>query len=172
MDMPAGKVNSQTAPDEELVQIKEILEETISLELGNTEITERVELNYDPKNSVLRISVKDAFEAGQAEFRREYLPLLQRIAKAIAISSRPIRIEGHTDRGEKSEKYSSSWELSAARAANVAQYCLKHSPQINPSRLQVVGNSNFRAIAESTSDFGRASNRRVEFVLLSVASDN
>jgi chemotaxis protein MotB len=77
-----------------------------------------------------------------------------------------IRIEGHTDNIPIStEEYPSNWHLSIARATNTAYY-LMNNLGLNQERVSVVGNSEFKPIAENDSPETRALNRRVDIVIL------
>ena len=58
MDMPAGKINAATTSEAELQNSKEVLEETISLELGMTNPSDQLEMVYDSKGLLLRIAVR------------------------------------------------------------------------------------------------------------------
>ena len=49
INMPAGKTNTAADPDPELQSMKEHLEETISLELGATDISDKVQMTYDSR---------------------------------------------------------------------------------------------------------------------------
>ena len=65
----------------------------------------------------------------------------------------------------KSEKYSSNWELSTARATSVINY-LVNSKRVNPKRLSAVGYGEYAPVAENTSNDGRMKNRRVDMIIL------
>ncbi len=167
MDMPMGKINAATTPEDSLSHLKDMLEETLSLELGLTSLAETVRLIYDENGFVLRLAVKDLFRDGTTEVSTDQLPVLNKIGRVIAGTPWRVRIEGHADPQEKPKSHDSRWELSAARAAWVASYWTrKGGTTINPKRLQILGDSDSSPIEPSTSDAGRAANRRVEIIVL------
>ena len=91
---------------------------------------------------------------------------LNKIIDILSKIDNPAIIEGHTDSFPiKSEKYSSNWELSTARATSVINY-LVNSKRINPKRLSAVGYGEYAPVAENTSNDGRMKNRRVDIIIL------
>jgi chemotaxis protein MotB len=167
MDMPAGKVNTQADRDQEIQQMKEQLEESISLELGVANPSEKLEMAYDSKGLILRIAVKNFFEHGESQLKPDLLPVIFRIGKTLASFKRNIRIEGHTDSSEfASDGRSPAWDLSTARASAVAQYWLKSFPTMKPERLEIAGQANFHHIADENTPQGRAADRRVDIIVL------
>jgi chemotaxis protein MotB len=167
MDMPTGKVNVQTEKDKELLDLKDKLEESISLELGMANPSEKLEMVYDSKGLVLRIAVKNFFEHDEADLKPDMLPILFRIGKALSTIHHNIRIEGHTEVSEMAKDgRSPAWELSTARASTVAQYWLKSFPGLKPERLEIAGQAHFHPIADENTPQGRAADRRVDIIVL------
>jgi chemotaxis protein MotB len=84
------------------------------------------------------------------------------------VDDKAIRIEGHTDAipisGSLAQRYPTNWELSAARAINVARYLQKEA--INPALLSAAGFGEFKPVADNATVEGRAKNRRIEIVLV------
>jgi chemotaxis protein MotB len=166
IDMPAGKTNMATSSEEELQTLKETLEETMSLELGVSNPSEHLEMVYDSKGLILRISTKGYFGHNESEVHPDLLPVLFRIGKVLATSRRQIRIEGDTESTELSSGGAPAWELSTQRAAWVAGYWMKNFPAMKPVRLQVAGNAHFRPIADNSTAEGQIINRRVDIIVL------
>lgn len=165
-NLPAGKTNTAADPDPELQEIKELLEESISLELGVTETSEKLQLEFDSRGLVVRLATKDFFDQGQVEARQDMRPILDRIGRLLARNKRLIRLEGHTDPSESATKdWPSDWELSAARSAWVAKYWIKRF-DFDPKRLGVAGYSHFRTLSQGKEPWDRAQNRRVEILIL------
>jgi chemotaxis protein MotB len=54
--------------------------------------------------------------------------------------------------------------LSSGRAASVLRYVLANST-LNPEHLDIAGYGPYRAVADNSTDSGRALNRRVEIVI-------
>src|SRR6185437_14543199 len=163
--MPAGKVNAATS-DDDLQHMKDILEETISLELGVSNPSDQLEMVYDSKGLVLRIAVKGFFSPNESQVREDLLPILYKVGKVLSTSHHVIRIEGHNDNTELTPGGGPNWELSTERAAWVANYWMKNFPAMKPERLQVAGDAHFHPIADNSTAEGRAINRRVEIIVL------
>lgn len=167
IDQAAGKTNVQQTADNSVDEVKDLIEETVTLEASSPEVANRVDVSFDAKNSLLKIAIKDAFDSGDAKIRRDFMPLFKKIGRALTLTNKPVRIEGHADKKEVTGKgYANHWELSSARAAQVVQFWMKMIPTLDPSRFQTVGNGSYRSIASSQTEEGRGKNRRVEIQLL------
>jgi chemotaxis protein MotB len=167
LDMPAGKINTQAERDQEIQALKEQLEESISLELGVANPSEKLDMVYDSKGLILRIAVKNFFEHGESQLKPDLMPVIFRVGKTLANFKRNIRIEGHTDSSEfASDGRSPAWDLSTARASAVAQYWLKSFPSMKPERLEVAGQASYHPIADENTPQGRAADRRVDIIVL------
>ncbi|MBY0470538.1 OmpA family protein [bacterium] len=168
-NLPAGKTNTASDPDPQLKEIKEMLEESISLELGVSDLSENVQMLFDSRGLIVRITAKDFFAPGGVEARPDLRPLLDRIGRVLSKNPRLVRIDGHTDILEaklaQKHGFASSWELSAARAAWVAKYWIGRF-NIDPRKLAVSGLSHFRPVSDRNTEMGHASNRRVEVIVL------
>jgi chemotaxis protein MotB len=106
------------------------------------------------------------FPSGVARLSGQALQVLDQMAGILKPFPNPVRIEGYTDdRPINTALYPSNWELSAARAASVAR--LFSEQGIDPSRLGIVGWSEYRPSADNATEDGRNQNRRVLIVVLS-----
>jgi chemotaxis protein MotB len=85
------------------------------------------------------------------------------------VKDRAINVEGHTDDvpigPELARRYPTNWELSAARATNVARY-LQEKIGIDPSLLSATGYGEYHPVASNEDEEGRTRNRRIEIVLV------
>ena len=116
----------------------------------------------------ITISIMDniLFESGNAELSVASRPILEKMAQLLKTLPNDIRIEGHTDNIPiGTEEFPSNWHLSIARATNTA-YFLMNDLGLNQERVSVVGNSEFKPIADNNSPESRALNRRVDIVIL------
>lgn len=109
------------------------------------------------------------FDSGRAEVKPEGLVVLGKVIEILkTVNDKSIRIEGHTDNmpivGPLTQRYPTNWELSAARATNVARYLQKQA--INPATLSAAAFGEFRPVADNSTPEGRAKNRRIEIVLV------
>ena len=109
------------------------------------------------------------FDSGKAEVKPEGLAVLQKVIDILKnVKDKAIRIEGHTDNvkitGELARKYPTNWELSAARAINVARYLQQQG--IDPAILAAVAYGEYKPVASNDTEEGKAKNRRIEIILV------
>lgn len=122
----------------------------------------------------LVISLKEAgfFGSGNATVNPASFELLAKIAESLAPYSNPISFEGHTDTLPiRSSQFQSNWELSTARATNLAHYFMDHHG-FAPEKISVTGYGEYRPVADNATEEGRKQNRRVDIVLLGQDDDN
>ncbi len=106
------------------------------------------------------------FPSGSATLSANAVKVIARLAAALAPYPNLVRVEGHTDSQPISTPaFPSNWELSAARAASVVHVFANGG--LNPSRLSVIGLSQYRPIRSNASAEGRNANRRVIIAILS-----
>lgn len=167
LDMPSGKVNIMSPDYEDLKRVADIIEESVSYELGDADIAEKMQIIYDDRGLVVRLSAKNFFEPGSAEVKPEALPILDQMAKVLKTVKRHIRVEGHTDNiAVQSDYFPSNWELSTARSAWVVRYFIKKY-RFDPKYLTVAGYAEYHPVAPNTTEEGRSKNRRIEIIVLS-----
>lgn len=107
------------------------------------------------------------FQPGAATLKKPARELLQLMALRLRDIPNAVRVEGFTDdAGLQNSVFESSWALSAARAAAVAQVLQNYG--VLPSRLAAVGFGEYQPLTSNESVLGRAVNRRV---VLSVSAD-
>ena len=112
------------------------------------------------------------FDSGSDELRPEGRAFLARIAPPLAslLASEPdqmVLIGGHTDdRPIRTERFSSNWELSTARATAVARVLA--AAGLPPERVVAAGLGPYHPRADNATDAGRRRNRRIEVQLVPV----
>ncbi len=109
------------------------------------------------------------FDSGKSEVKAGGAAVLEKVVSILRdVRDKAIRIEGHTDNvqigGALARQYPTNWELSAARAINVARYLEKQG--VDRSSLAAVAYGETRPVAANDSPEGRAKNRRIEIVLV------
>jgi chemotaxis protein MotB len=106
------------------------------------------------------------FDSGRAVVKPEGLRVLQKVIDILAgVKDKAIRIEGHTDNVPiHTAQFPSNWELSAARAINVARFLQQQG--IDPTFLAAVAYGEYRPVADNDTKEGRARNRRIEINLV------
>jgi len=114
---------------------------------------------------IISFSEAGVFAPGEASLGEAAQNLIKNLAEKLKTNSSLIRVEGHTDSVPISNaKFSSNWELSTARAANVLQKLVENG--IAPERLSAAGYGGFQPVADNSTPEGRAQNRRVDVVVL------
>jgi chemotaxis protein MotB len=112
-------------------------------------------------NDVFFDSGQDTLKAGMKQGLKELAKLLNRIDNSIII-------EGHTDNvpiNSSTSKFASNWQLSAARAANVAQF-LVDKEKMDGTRIAAIGYGEFRPVVSNNTNAGKSKNRRVDIIIL------
>ncbi|MEW5800590.1 MAG: flagellar motor protein MotB [bacterium] len=121
-------------------------------------------------NEGLNISLSDQsfFASGTADLVPEKLAVLDKIGALIQKSSCDVLIKGHTDDTPMSSgtsgRYSSNWELSAARAMNILKHFVRQG--ISLVRLEAAGYGEYDPLFPNDTPEHRAFNRRVEIQLV------
>ena len=120
----------------------------------------------------LKVNMLDEilFDSGETTIKPQGIEVLKRVGNILLnVKDKTINIEGHTDNvpigTELSEKYPTNWELSVARATNVARY-LQEKSGINPILLSATGYGEYKPVASNETEEGKAKNRRIEIVLV------
>jgi len=140
------------------------------LEKMNKEITEG-QVTISELKGKLTVNMVDAilFDTGKAEIKKEGIAVLEKVVSILkGETEKAIRIEGHTDNvpiaGNLAKRFPTNWELSAARAINVAKFLQERG--IDPSVLSAVAYGEYKPIGDNETPEGRAMNRRIEIVLV------
>lgn len=114
------------------------------------------------------VDIKEAilFEPGSAEIKEDGLKVLERLKGIFNDFDNEIVIEGHTDDVPmNTPQFPSNWELSTGRAVAVLRY-LAEEGDIEPTRLAATGYGEYRPIVPNDSVENRASNRRVNILII------
>lgn len=147
------------------------LDEAIKAEAAKMaqELAQYVEdgsLQIESINQTIVIRVKEqGFNAGTDFVADDFLPVLDRVRDLLSSADGDIQIEGHTDNLPISGRFRNNWALSSARALAVGEY-LWEAPEMPEDRFTIVGHGATKPIASNDTPEGRATNRRVEIVLM------
>jgi chemotaxis protein MotB len=119
----------------------------------------------------IRVDMVDEilFDSGEAVLKPAGVAVLTKVGSVLGrVVDRRVEVHGHTDNvpiiGALSKRFPTNWELSAARATNVARF-LQDVARIDPLRLTATANSEYQPRAANDSDAGRRLNRRIEIRL-------
>lgn len=142
-------------------QTRELAEEVRALldETGNSEVTQ---VEVDGFRVVVRIEERGSFMSGSATVTSSFATLLVDMADIFAGLPGTVAIEGHTDNVPiQTSRFESNWDLSAMRAASVANVLLTDEA-LEAERILVQGFADTEPRASNDTPEGRAENRRVE----------
>lgn len=124
-----------------------------------------VSVRDEAQQSVVTLKGDGLFDSAATTLRPSYLPLIERIARAMNGVSGKILVTGYSDNVPiRSARFASNWELSLARAESVTLQLQKYLD--DPQRIKTEGRGESNPIAANNSKENRALNRRVEIILL------
>lgn len=128
---------------------------------------ENVEFLSDGGVVKVRVRADDVlFARGSADISPRARRTLAAVAQAIAPLPYDIRVEGHTcDLPIHTARFPSNWELSSQRAINVVLHFVRDLG-LSPARLSAAGYADTVPVAPNTTESSRASNRRIDIVLI------
>ena len=118
----------------------------------------------------LRVDLVDKilFDSGEATLKPEGVRVLEKVGAILKKTDREIEVQGHTDNvpivGVLAKRFPTNWELSAARAVNVARF-LQEKTGLDAGRLSASGLSEYHPKAGNDTEAGKQQNRRIEILL-------
>lgn len=164
MDAEAVAEAQEKQIAEEVEEFKEALETEIERGL----IVVENQLN----RIVIRIRERGSFPSGDATLNQDFVPILKKINEVLTQTDGLIAVAGHTDNIPiNTSRYRSNWELSTSRATSVVHELLNYNT-ISPERFVLEGYADTRPLAPNDSSANRATNRRVEIVVLKGSIDS
>ena len=102
------------------------------------------------------------FDSGKATLKEEAKPVLAELAEVLKLMpDRLFQVAGHTD---NQGKEATNWRLSMDRALNVVEFLVANG--VVSKGLSAGGYASFQPIGNNDTPEGRATNRRVEFLLV------
>jgi chemotaxis protein MotB len=162
-----GKVVNMKSEGSEIIpnngsHLKSELDELINKYHYNNSIR----LEENERGVTIHILDDILFPSGSSELAGYSLTVLNRLAEILKELPNDIRIEGHTDNVPiNTTAFPSNWHLSVSRALNTAYYLISNQG-LNPEKVSIVGYSEYKPIATNETLEGRASNRRVDIVII------
>jgi chemotaxis protein MotB len=141
----------------------------IEQELAGAITAGQLEIGADDRGLVLSLPESATFAVPSADVTPTAETVIDRVATTLEPLAVAVRIEGHTDDTPiRTARYSSNWELSTARASAVVARFIEQ--RVDPRRLSAAGYGEFHPRASNATPDGRASNRRVDVVVIPSAS--
>ena len=123
-----------------------------------------VEVTRQDNNIILTMPDAITFDFAQSAVKPQFYGVLNNLASTLnQFPQTRIQIAGHTDNVGSD---ASNLQLSQQRANSVRSYLAGSGVALD--RMQAVGYGETRPIADNSTDYGRAQNRRVEITLIPV----
>jgi len=124
--------------------------------------------------TIIEMQQSVLFASGQAELSQNGQSIVKSISTEFnKYNGYHMRVEGHTDsmpiHAKLKQRYSSNWELSAARAASVVKY-MTFGLGVSDKSLSIAGYADNRPVANNETEEGRAQNRRIRVVVFKNAN--
>ncbi len=144
-----------------LSYVLQLLEEKLGTRFGNNVVIEQ----FDDR-IVVTLKNNSLFQAGDATFSKDGLPIVKEVSNAVAKLSNKIEVNGHTDpRPISTQTYPSNWELSLARADAVARL-IKGAGYERPIETLGMAASRYNTShADKKEDARMALARRVDIII-------
>jgi chemotaxis protein MotB len=129
-----------------------------------------LEPKLEARGLVISLPQVILFSSGEDTVSPRALPTIAQIAGVLRDIPNHVRLIGHADTVPiHNRRFGSNWELSMARSQKILEL-LSGEYGIPESRLSVASYGPYRPAATNDTTDGRASNRRVEIVILDESS--
>ncbi len=159
---------TQSAPGNRILEVSptERLKSSLEKVIGENDYSENIVLEENERGLTVRILDKLLFAPGNADLTESSKRVLSNLAVILREVPNDIRVEGHTDNTPiNTIEFPSNWHLSVARSLNTAYY-LTQTEKLNPDKVSIVGNGEFKPITDNDSPEHRSQNRRVDIVII------
>jgi chemotaxis protein MotB len=159
---PRPQAEPMAAPKTDpLAEVRDRIEK----ELAGAITAGQLEIGADDRGLVLSLPERATFPVASADVTSDAQAVIDRVATTLEPLDVAVRIEGHTDDTPiRTVRYESNWELSTARASAVVARFIQQ--RVDPRRLSAAGYGEFHPRASNVTADGRASNRRVDVVVI------
>ncbi|HUT77053.1 MAG TPA: OmpA family protein [Polyangia bacterium] len=160
-DREARLRKEQEAQQARLAKYRHVIEKFRSLVTSG-----KLKIRIVRGRMVVEMASSILFPSGAAKLSPEGETALGELSRILmTIPDRDFQVAGHTDDVPMSSgKYRSNWELSADRAVSVVKFL--QDSGVTPTRLSAAGYSEYQPSVGNDSEEGRATNRRIEIVLM------
>ncbi len=157
-----GENPDAVVTDEQLIEVRD----AISSALEEAGLLGSVDFQLTTRGLVIAIATDHVlFSSGSAEFGADGDSIVAAIAPTLVTFDNEILVEGHTDTVPLDSFGYDNWNLSADRALAVLKALAKWDG-VDPARLVATGYGEYRPRESNETDEGKASNRRVELVVV------
>lgn len=163
----SGQVLEKSGKFDSNVPVQPVgLKENLNRLVSEYDYSGHITLEENERGITIHILDDILFQSGKADLSADSRLMLHRLAIILKELPNDLRVEGHSDDMPiHSTVFPSNWHLSVARALNTAYY-LVNDEHLPPEKVSIVGNSEYKPIASNETSQGRASNRRVDIVII------
>ncbi len=128
----------------------------------------KLKLTLEARGLVVSLREAAFFPSGEAAVNPGAVEIVGKIAAAVNTTPNPVRLEGHTDSVPiHNARFASNWELSAARSIAMLEL-LAERFAVDRKRMAIAGYADNAPVEPNDTEEGRARNRRVDIVILSL----
>ena len=128
----------------------------------------RLEIRLERRGMIISLRESSFFPSGDKTILPNARSTLERIAANLKPLPNAIRLEGHTDAFPiHNSRFRSNWELSAARSIALMEM-FTDDFDLPRERMSIAGFADTAPVAPNDTPEGRAHNRRVDIVVLTV----
>lgn len=115
---------------------------------------------------VLELATDVLFSSGRAKLSDDGETAITEVAVVLAgLKDKKFQVEGHTDNiPTNNARFKSNWELASARAITVVQTMIEGG--MPPQRISAASYGDTTPAASNDTDTGKATNRRIEIVVV------
>jgi chemotaxis protein MotB len=133
--------------------------------MPQSQAAKEIRLQITGRGLVIHLPELLFFNSGEASFRQDGQPLLDKLAGILIKIPNHVVIEGHTDdRPIHTPQFPSNWELSTHRATNLVRYFIE-THHLSPTRFTAAGYGEYAPMADNDSEANRRLNRRVDVII-------
>ncbi len=165
----SAELEAQIKEKEEVLAALQATQEELRGELEQEIADGRIQV--ERLRGQLRVQMVDEilFDSGETSLKSAGVEVLNKVGAVLKkAENKLVIVQGHTDnvpiKGRLAERFPTNWELSAARAVNVARF-LQDTAGLDPTRLSAAGFSEYQPKDDNSTAEGRQKNRRIEIVL-------
>jgi chemotaxis protein MotB len=165
-DRAEAEASTQVQPG--VVELTSRLVQELEAEVSSDRLT----INYEPDEVIIRFSEKATFRSGEAAIKPEMIPIIDRVVRVLAGCMGDVVVAGYTDdRPISSDRYRSNWDLSAARAVSVVHQLVLNR-EVPAERVIAAGRAETHPLVPNDTPENRARNRRVELAIRNPECDD
>jgi chemotaxis protein MotB len=125
-----------------------------------------IKLGFRKGRMIVQLDNSILFDSGKTKLKEAGQSALAQLASALTtVGNRDFLIAGHTDNVPiRSKRFRNNWELSTARAVEVVTFLTANG--MKSTNLGAAGFGEFDPVGDNNDEGGRASNRRIEIILM------